>query len=540
MRNLELGVIILSLLPCAVACTSDKAAPDIGYGACDGVGTIDAATGTGNTGNTGNRGSVGSGSGGRASSSGGTQALGDGGGDDMPGFDACSRAWSAPPAETDCDLDNLPDSGVTLGTVSGNYRTISADTTLESNKTYKVDGLTIVEPGVTLTIKKCTKILGQSNSSVLVTDSGIQDLGDGNWSAQPAGRIVAIGEADAPIVMTSAKPPGQRKPGDWGGLVLAGKAPENVWRNTYMGHELSLPSVAEGILERDLVFGWRTDEYADEDSGTLKYVRVEYVGHDLGNNSETNGITFNAVGRGTTISHVMVSNAIDDCFEWFGGTVNADHLIAFNCDDDGFDTDLGFSGVVQFGFSRQYPTTAETDSNGFEMDGNRSNTPAKPWTTNKFSNVVMCGGNTGKFQLQPRYGAVLRVGARPTLLNVLLTGFDSAALAIRDPPDTQPTITDMTAFGNFSLFDSADMKTLVWSSDPAAWFASQIGNSTDPPPGFCDCWANPPQPFATDKIPGVAPGDEFPDPGADYRGAFKDSTPESNWMAGRWVDWSEE
>lgn len=537
MRTLRLSGVVLWMLPTVLACGSQKGPEgDIGYGASDGIGNSGNESSTGGTGNTGNKGSSSSGKGGK--NSGGTGNTGEGGGTDMPPEGACGEFWTAVAPESDCDLDALVDSGVTIGVDKGLYRSVEQNTTLEAGKTYKLDGPTYIEAGVTLTVGKCTKIFGQSPESVLVTESGLKKTGLTEYEPSGApGKLVAIGEPNAPIVFTSAKASGERLRGDWGGIILAGRAPDN-WYNLHTPDKDGLgPLQVEGLDARKVVSGWKDGTYADESSGHLEYVRIEFVGRSVNKDNETNGLTFNAAGSGTKISHVMVANSIDDCFEWFGGRVNADHLIAFNCDDDGFDTDLGYQGHVQFAFTRQLPTTNETDSNGFEWDGQGKDKVVmpNPMSIPKFSNVTACGGNTGRFLANPRFGMVLRNVASGSLSNSLLTGFDTAAVAVRTTP-TQPvstTLTHSTVWDNFALYDSAEVLT------PPMWIESQEGNSTDAPAGMCDCWANPPQPYAVEKIQGAAPGEGYIAPDADYQGAFKDGTPESNWMSGSWVDWSD-
>jgi hypothetical protein len=104
---------------------------------------------------------------------------------------------------------------------------------------------------------------------------------------------------------------------------------------------------------------------------------------------------------------------------------------------------------------------------------------------------------------------------------------------LRHTTYTSTTLTHSTAWDNARLYDPAETQT------PAMWFESQEANSAEAPAGMCDCWANPPQPYATEKIAGMAPGDGYPDPAADHQGAFKDGSPESNWMSGLWVDWAD-
>ncbi len=527
MRALRLAPLLLASLPIAISCNSDKYPDgDIGYGPCP------PATGNGSSGGSSNGSGATSSQGGKGNSpgKGGSDSVPEGGSDTTPG-DECEQAWSEPPDTSECDLDALTDSGVTIGEASGTIRVVSKDTTLTTGRTYALDGNTIIQPGVTLTIEKCTKILGQTETSVLVAASGIVEDGSGGFvlGSETPGRLVAVGEKNAPIVFTSHKPAGERTRKDWGGVTLAGKAPTNAW----VGDQGTVQLV-EGLLSTQMGYGWNTAKYAAEDNGNLQYVRIEYAGWVQTQDKETNSLTLAGVGSGTTLSHIMVANAADDCFEWFGGTVNADHLIAYNCDDDAFDTDFGYSGAVQFAFMRQFPVSDETDSNGFESDGNKDLNTREPFTSARFSNVTACGGNLMQPLVSPRYGAVLRQGTRLVIDNSFFFGFDTAGLAVRQM-SSAPTLTHTSIFENDMLFDPADVNNLKGE----AWFLSMAGNSVTRPAGLCDCYANPPLPFPTTEIPGGAPGEGYPEPDAAYRGAFKDSKPENNWMTGLWVDWSE-
>lgn len=527
MRALRFAPFVLASLPIALSCSSDKYPDgDIGYGPCA---PTNGATSNG-SGATSNGATSSQGGTGNKPSQGGSDSVPEGGSDMTP-VGECEQAWSEPPDTSECDLDALTDSGITIGEPSadGLSRVVKQDTTLTTGKTYKLDSNTLIQPGVTLTIEKCTKILGQSPTSLLITASGLVDNGGVfNVDSEEPGRLVAIGEKNAPIVFTSRKPPGERTRKDWGGIVLAGKARTNE------GAENGSTLIVEATQGVTVGYGWNTDDYNDEDSGNLQYLRIEYAGYDTGGTIETNGLTMAGVGAGTTISHIMVANAVDDCFEWFGGTVNADHLIAYNCDDDAFDTDYGFRGTVQFAFTRQYPLSDETDSNAFESDGNQKSDTREPFATNRFSNVTACGGNYMQTLVNPRYGVVFRQGTRQTINNAFILGFDSAALAVRQA-STEPVVTNTSVFDNYGLFDPADANNLK----DEAWFLGMEGNNEDRPAGLCDCYANPPLPFPAAEVPGGTPGEGYPEPDAAYRGAFKDSKPESNWMSGQWVNWAE-
>jgi hypothetical protein len=406
------------------------------------------------------------------------------------------------PAPVGCNLDDLEDGGAIPVNSNGE---ISEDTTLQGGKSYTLDAVTLVNEGVTLTIEPCVKILGTAPTAVL--------------GVLPGAKLEAAGKADAPIVFTSSKAPGERLPGDWGGLIILGNALVNQ----------PSPGI-EGLISKT-PYGSDNDDKNGESSGTLQYVRVEFVGRDIdGAGNESNGITFGGVGSGTTVDHVQVSNSIDDCFEFFGGTVSAHHLVALNCDDDMFDTDFGFSGNVQFAFGRQFEESSESDSNGFEMDS-ADNENIDPLTSAKWSNVTLCGANTGSAPAKPRIGMVLRRQVSGSIVNAIVTGFDSAAFSVRNTDKTPPTDTSLTSsliFGNATTYDAT-------SDAPATWFEDQEGNiaEDDAPAGF-DCYSNPPTPADSD-IEGANPGSGFEK--AEFKGAV---SADDNWLKEAWIDWSED
>lgn len=204
---------------------------------------------------------------------------------------------------------------------------------------------------------------------------GVYDT-DASLIVMPGGKLYARGTKTAPIVFTSDRPKGQRKPGDWGGLILLGKARNNMGRMTIEGG----PQVQHGGND-------------DQDSsGELSYVRVEFAGTPYATDQEINGITFGSVGSGTVLHHVQVSYSGDDSFEWFGGSVNAKHLVAYHGWDDDFDTDNGFSGKVQFCLGVRHPRIADQSvSNGFESDNNAEGAATAPRTSCVFSNVTFVG-----------------------------------------------------------------------------------------------------------------------------------------------------
>lgn len=471
-----------------------------------------SSQGTGATSNTGNAPSQGGSStqGGRGGS--GTNAGSGNSGDPLYAHCAPFAAAPPPPVQTACDMDALTDGGILKDD-------ITADRTLESGKFYTMQGVVRVMQGKKLTIEPCVKIIGEDRNAVLVVLSssiGTPDRGCGYTSGTvvPGGQLIATGEPMAPIVFTSARPVGQRAPGDWGGVLLLGNAHNNLAKQN---NQVPI----EG-LERQECHGYYTDEHDDESSGVLQYVRIEYASRQVGTDLETNGLTFGSVGSGTVVDHVMVSNSADDCFEWFGGAVNAHHLIGINCDDDIFDMDNGYSGKLQFLFGRQFLTNTEEGSRGFEISRGSNVTNATD-TSASISNYTLCGAGPNGDMLRARRAGYFDFAGKVSLQNGLVTGFSSGGFEVTTNPPS-PTFTYTHIF-------EEDPTTI----GPAA-FIGAPGNSAEAPDRFCDCWANPPVPVAATPLDG-AKTTGFEDDGAGYIGAFENASADSNWMTGAWVSW---
>lgn len=304
----------------------------------------------------------------------------------MAGFVACNN--------DDDDDDPTPPVVIVPGALNTVSGSITTNTTWKATDQYLLTGFVYVEAGATLTIEPGTIIKGDKASK-------------GALFIKPGAKISAVGTAEKPIVFTSNQPIGQRKAGDWGGLVILGKAPVN-----------KTPAVVEG--EEKSTFGG-TD--VADNSGELKYVRVEFAGIAYETNKEINSFTFGGVGSGTKIEYVQASYGGDDSFEWFGGTVNAKHLIAYRGLDDDFDTDNGFSGLIQYGYILRDPAIADQagDSNGFESDNDANGTTATPQTAAKFANVTVAMGKdsaNGKFASAMR----IRRNSAISVYNSVFTG----------------------------------------------------------------------------------------------------------------------
>ncbi|MEO8066309.1 MAG: hypothetical protein ABI599_01325 [Flavobacteriales bacterium] len=307
----------------------------------------------------------------------------------------------------DADADN-DDGSCTYATPSNTTTlsgSITTNTTLTADKKYLLTGFVYVEAGATLTIEPGTVIMGDKNSK-------------GTLIVKRGAAIMAEGNSGAPIVFTSSQPAGQRAPGDWGGVVLCGKAPINA-----AGGEATV----EG--GPDAQYGG-TD--ALDNSGVLKYVRIEFPGIALQPNQEINGLTLAAVGSGTEIAHVQVSYSGDDSFEWFGGDVNVKNLVAFGGLDDDFDMDYGFSGRGQFLVALRDPNQADASgSNGLEHDNDASGTTATPYTTPVLSNVSIYGPQaTSGTSINSNFkrAAHLRRNAHSRVFNSNFAGFPTGVL----------------------------------------------------------------------------------------------------------------
>ena len=236
--------------------------------------------------------------------------------------------------------------------------------------TYQMNGWVYIGEGAELTIAPGTVIKG-GEAAALIVEQG--------------GKLHASGNADAPIVFTSLKEKGQRKPGDWGGIILCGRAENNG--QSSMNIEGGVGSVHGGKDNED-------------SSGELQYVRIEFCGYPFMKDKEINGLTLGSVGSGTVIDHIQVSYSCDDSYEWFGGCVNAEYLVSFRTWDDDFDTDNGYSGNVRYGLAIRDSKIADgSQANCFESDNDSNGSDLMPITKPLFQNMTF----VGPFVTDPAY-----------------------------------------------------------------------------------------------------------------------------------------
>ncbi len=287
-----------------------------------------------------------------------------------------SNWWNLDPQNVDYGwrgLDNTPD----LVVVEQNIR---SDQTWTKDNKYFLSRQIFVKEGATLTIEPGTVIFGNQGVGTLA----------GVLSVNRGARIIAEGTPEEPIVFTSTKMPGARARGDWGGLVLCGRA----WTNKGTG-DILIEGIEGDEVGVDGVYGpggndGNVTDFNDESSGVIRYVRLEFAGVSISPGNEVNSITCGSIGSGTQIDHVIVTSAGDDGIECFGGTVDLRYVAMADVLDDDLDLDQGYSGTIQYAYLVRNPFAAdESTSTSFETSSSKS--AVQPVTSAVASNVTIVG-----------------------------------------------------------------------------------------------------------------------------------------------------
>jgi hypothetical protein len=313
-----------------------------------------------------------------------------------------------------------PAEGAMVATVTG----IPLSRTFYADTTYVLQGYVKVSNGATLTIQAGTRIVGDT----LVTGSSL-------WILRGS-KIIANGTVDAPIVFTSQRAEGNRKPGDWGGIIIVGNGLINRTAN---------PIFTEGPVGAAENYAGGND--FNDNSGSLKYVRVEFAGYDVSNGGgqELNSISNYAVGRGTTLDYVEVIAGLDDGIESFGGAADYRHIVSFETGDDHFDWTEGFQGRAQFLIGLQTSVltprpgtgTVSSDPRGFEGDGCEIDKAGctfanTPYSMPVWANFTVVGPGTGVFAQTDGNGAVVRRGGAANMVNGIIARWPGVGISIRD------------------------------------------------------------------------------------------------------------
>ncbi len=335
---------------------------------------------------------------------------------------------------------------------------VKANTTWTSDNVYLLSGFIYVTDNAVLTIQPGTVIMGeQSSKGTLIISKG--------------SKIMADGKKNQPIVFTSNQAAGARTYGDWGGLIILGKAPINVAGGS---------NVIEGGLDATKGAYGGTD--VADNSGILRYVRVEFGGIAFQPNNEINGITFGGVGNGTIVDYVQVSYSGDDSFEFFGGTVNCKHLIAFRGWDDDFDTDFGYSGKLQFGVALRDPNIADqSGSNGFESDNDGTGTGNSPFTSPNFSNFSLFGpkvNSTTTIAANFKRAAHIRRNSRTSIFNSVISGFPTGLLIDGTTTEANATNADLQFRNNVIAGCATPLSVNAGSTfDINTWYAANANTT---------------------------------------------------------------
>lgn len=342
-----------------------------------------------------------------------------------------------------------------LDTLQGS---ITTNTTLDASKNYFLKGQVYVKNNAVLTIPAGITILAQvnsarSNKSVLVITRGA--------------KLNINGTADMPVVFTSAA--ATKAPGDWGGVIILGNAPTNVGT----GYAAGLPYTA------DTQYGGNN---AADNSGSITYLRLEYTGginppaEDEWAVDKVSGLVFESVGSGTKVDNVMVKYSNDDSFQFVGGTVNATHLISYNCGDDDFDFDLGYQGNLQFIIG--YRTKASSQAlraNGFESYNDSVPTLNAPLTRPVVSNMTIIGPQgIDATKTNINQGVYMRKGTRLAIRNSIVAEYSEGGFMVC--PRTRPVIlADNDAEFRSNLVHADTLaRTFCWDQDVKGVFADPV------------------------------------------------------------------
>jgi hypothetical protein len=318
--------------------------------------------------------------------------------------------------------DDAPINTPLSTTLTGN---INTTTTLTSDKVWTLKGYVYVTDGAKLIIQPGTTIISDiSEKGALCIERGAQ--------------IIAEGTAAKPIVFTSGKAVGERTPGDWGGIVILGRAKTN---------RTSEPTIEGGIGR---AFGGTNDF---DNSGVLKYVRIEYAGIAAMPNSEINALTLGGVGSGTIIENVQTIYANDDAFEFFGGTVSPKNLYAFATADDDFDFDFGYTGTITNGVAKRDPQFVDSGDagNGVECDNDGTGSSAQPVTHPKLLNMVLVGPNVSTALANHNLGLRFRRATQFTMKNSVIWGWMKGGLSLESNETAQFVKDGVSVFENNSV-----------------------------------------------------------------------------------------
>ncbi|WP_256011372.1 hypothetical protein [Desertivirga xinjiangensis] len=365
-------------------------------------------------------------------------------------------AFSACKKDDGDDNNQETEFTVLQGEIRGT-RKLSADTT------YLLRSFVRVMAGGRLEIPAGTIIKGEkaTNAALIVERDG---------------DIIANGTASNPIVFTSDQE--VKAAGDWAGIVICGKSTVNT--------ESGTAQYESGVLGSEVAnYG---GEVPTDNSGEFSYVRIEFAGYPIQVNKEINGLTLCGVGSGTKVHHVQVSYGGDDSFEFFGGTVNASHLIAYRGVDDDFDFDQGYSGKIQYAISIKDPNVADISQGGMSRGVEASNGSAvseEQYSRPVLSNFTFIGPGGGSSSANHGAGIHIGTSSRLVLANSIIVNHKTNALelssdfAANSLKNGQTVVSNNVFFGAGNNFGLSSVATTIFADAAAlGTFLATGGNTT--------------------------------------------------------------
>ncbi len=433
------------------------------------------------------------------------------------------------------DVSLIPASGCPTGTRSGTT-TSGSSTVGICELTGEIQSNTEIPAGVTVVVSGPVTVgtdagastaggVAPAATAILTIGAGatvVGNTGSDYILVNRGSQIIAQGTSSAPVVFTSladvlATEAGSARSGstdfssEWGGVVINGRAPINACKSA-----TATGGTADCVKDGEASTGEFGGGSATDNSGILNYVQVRYAGFRINGENELNGIAFQGVGSGTTVDYVQVHNNSDDGIEFFGGTVNAKHVVLTGNEDDSMDWTDGWTGKVQYVLVKH----RGVGDNGFEMDNRGGSNDRLPRSNPTISNFTSIGQSTSS------RGLLYREGTNGRLLNGIVTGF--------------PTCLDIDQTSTYTNLSGDEFQSLYFSCTTP--FDSDTGEASDEQTVFTAQSANNKTGVSTmaGVFPGVNelavaftdPGDSFFDTVA-YIGAFGPSeTTTSNWASG--------
>ncbi len=323
-------------------------------------------------------------------------------------------------------LSGTIDKNITLGELNDNYHWV-------------LSGSVNVQDGVTLTINQGTTIYFDATSAQT-----------SYLAIQQGAKIMAEGSVNNRILLTSTNELGsctRPEGGDWGGLVVNGKATINV----------GMTAEGEGGSG---TYGGNNDS---DNSGVITYVVLKYAGRVIGVDNELNGFSFNGVGSETTIHHIQSYMGEDDGIEFFGGTVSVKYAISTGSKDDSFDWTHGWRGNGQFWVVEQLDGRGDR---GIEADNLEDNFEAEPYSNPTLSNITLVGSNGNEGATM---GMRLRHGTKGQIHNAIVTGFMTYGIRADDDMITESNVNSGDLNVSYSNIFGLNESATAWGKAGDIW-----------------------------------------------------------------------